>query len=115
MVVETHSAAPLDAVAVEVMPGGAASCVWLRKNIEQDAADNGPDEAMAIKFYKADEVCFMAEGAVSTEDIAAAFDGLWAAHEHDGMTDAERLAALEQAQADNMAALLEIGDILGGE
>ena len=31
------------------------------------------------------------------------------------MTDAERLAALEQAQADNMAALLEIGDLLGGE
>lgn len=115
MVVETHSASPLDAVAVEVMPGGAASCVWLRKNIEKDVADQGPDAENAVEFYRANEVCFTAEGAPTVEEVTASFDELWAAHEHDGMTDAERLAALEQAQADNMAALLEIGDLLGGE
>lgn len=115
MVVTTQSATPLEAVRIEPCAGGRTSCVWLRRDIERDVADMGPDGTAAIEFWQAEELSFTAEGVPTVEEVTASFDELWAAHGHDGMTDAERLAALEQAQADNMAALLEIGDLLGGE
>ena len=112
---QTVSATKPDAVLVEARPGGMAADVWLRKGIEKDVADNGPDESKAVEFYKADEIHFVQAGVPTAEEVEAAFDALWAAHEHDGMTDAERIAALEQANADTAAALMELGDLMGGE
>ena len=119
---QTCSATPLEAVQVEPRPGGAASDVWLRKNIEKDVRDNGPDAADATEFYKADEVYFVQAGVPAVEEIAAAFDELWEAHELDELTDSERIDALmEQLKVTNAAldetneALLEIGDLVGGE
>lgn len=119
---QTMSATPLDAVLIEPRPGGASADVWLRRNIEQDTADRGEDAEDAITFYRADEVHFVAAGVPSVEEVTAAFDELWDAHEHDGMTDAERIDALtaalretKQALEDTNAALLEIGDLVGGE
>lgn len=122
MSIQTCSATPLDAVMVEARPGGATADVWLRKNIEKDVADNGADAEKAIEFYRADELHFVAVGVPSIEEVTAAFDELWDAHEDDELTELEQIdkiiaqlrdtrAALEDANA----ALLEIGDLVGGE
>lgn len=104
------------------MPGGATSDVWLRRNIERDVADNGADTEKAIEFWRADELHFVAVGTPSVEEVAAAFNELWDAHEDDELTEIERIDKLiEQlndtraALDDVQAALLEIGDLVGGE
>lgn len=112
---ETRSATVIEPVAVEVRPGGAAADVWLRKNIEMDVSDNGPDAGKSVEFYKADEVHFVEAGTPTVDEVAAAFDELWDAHDDDGLTDAERIDALKQQLADVNAALLELGDMIGGE
>ena len=118
----TCSATPLDAVTVEVRPGGVISDVWLRRNIEKDVADNGPDAEKSIEFYKADELHFVQVGVPTVDEVTAAFDELWEAHEDDELTDSERIDALmaqlkvtNAALNDTNAALLEIGDLVGGE
>lgn len=122
MSVATCSATPLDAVMVEARPGGATADVWLRRNIEKDVADNGADAEKAIELYRADELHFVAVGVPTVEEVTAAFDELWDAHEDDGLTELEQIDKLiEQlkdtraALEDTNAALLEIGDLVGGE
>ena len=122
MSVATCSATPLDAVMVEARPGGATADVWLRRNIGKDVADNGADAEKAIEFYRADELHFVAVGVPTVEEVTAAFDELWDAHEDDGLTELEQIDKLiEQlkdtraALEDTNAALLEIGDLVGGE
>lgn len=122
MSVATCSATPLDAVMVEARPGGASADVWLRRNIEKDVADNGADAEKAIEFYRADELHFVAVGVPTVEEVTAAFDELWDAHEDDELTELEQIDKLiEQlkdtraALEDTNAALLEIGDLVGGE
>ena len=122
MSVATCSATPLDAVMVEARPGGATADVWLRRNIEKDVVDNGADAEKAIEFYRADELHFVAVGVPTVEEVTAAFDELWDAHEDDELTELEQIDKLiEQlkdtraALEDTNAALLEIGDLVGGE
>lgn len=122
MSTQTCSATPLDAVMVEARPGGATADVWLRRNIEKDVADNGADAEKAIEFYRADELHFVTVGVPTVEEVAAAFDELWDAHEGDGLTDSERIDMIinqlkdtRAALKDTNAALLEIGDLVGGE
>lgn len=122
MSVATCSATPLDAVMVEARPGGATADVWLRRNIEKDVADNGADAEKAIEFYRADELHFVAVGVPTVEEVTAAFDELWDAHEDDELNELEQIDKLiEQlkdtraALEDTNAALLEIGDLVGGE
>lgn len=121
MINETCSATPLDAVLIEPRPSGILSDVWLRKNIQKDVADNGIDSGNAIEFYRADEIHFVQAGVPTIDGITAAFDELWSAHEDDGLSDTERidkiiesLTATKAALEDTNAALLEIGDIVGG-
>lgn len=122
MSVTTCSATPIDAVMIEARPGGVTADVWLRKNIEKDVADNGSDAEKAIEFYRADELHFVAVGVPSVEEVTAAFDELWEAHEDDELTELEQIdkliAQLKDTRAaleDTNAALLEIGDLIGGE
>lgn len=122
MSVTTCSATPIDAVMIEARPGGATADVWLRRNIEKDVADNGADAEKAIEFYRADELHFVAVGVPSVEEVTAAFDELWEAHEDDELTEREQIdklvAQLKDTRAaleDTNAALLEIGDLVGGE
>ena len=88
---QTVSATPLEAVLIEARAGGVVSDVWLRKNIEKDVADRGSEAETAIEFYRADEIHFVQVG-VPTQ-----------------------LKATNAALDDTNAALLEIGDIIGGE
>lgn len=122
MSVTTCSATPIDAVMIEARPGGATADVWLRRNIEKDVADNGADAEKAIEFYRADELHFVAVGVPTVEEVTAAFDELWDAHEDDELTELEQIdkliAQLKDTRAaleDTNAALLEIGDLVGGE
>lgn len=122
MSTQTCSATPIDAVMIEARPGGATADVWLRRNIEKDVADNGADAEKAIEFYRADELHFVAVGVPSVEEVTAAFDELWEAHEDDELTEREQIdkliAQLKDTRAaleDTNAALLEIGDLVGGE
>lgn len=122
MGVTTCSATPIDSVMIEARPGGATADVWLRRNIEKDVADNGADAEKAIEFYRADELHFVAVGVPSVEEVTAAFDELWEAHEDDELTEREQIdkliAQLKDTRAaleDTNAALLEIGDLVGGE
>lgn len=122
MSVTTCSATPIDAAMIEARPGGATADVWLRRNIEKDVADNGADAEKAIEFYRADELHFVAVGVPSVEEVTAAFDELWEAHEDDELTEREQIdkliAQLKDTRAaleDTNAALLEIGDLVGGE
>lgn len=122
MSVTTCSATPIDSVMIEARPGDATADVWLRRNIEKDVADNGADAENAIEFYRADELHFVAVGVPSVEEVTAAFDELWEAHEDDELTEREQIdkliAQLKDTRAaleDTNAALLEIGDLVGGE
>lgn len=119
---QTVSATPLAPVMIEARADGLTSDVWMRKNIQKDVADNGSEPGNAIEFYKADEIHFVQAGVPTLEGINAAFDELWVAHEDDGLSDTERidkiiesLSATRAALEDTNAALLEIGDIVGGE
>lgn len=122
---QTISATPLEAVLIEARAGGVVSDVWLRKNIEKvekDIADVGSESETAIEFYRADEIHFVQVGVPTVDEVTSSFDELWEAHANDGLTDSERIDELESqlkatnaALDDTNAALLEIGDIVGGE
>lgn len=119
---QTVSATPLSAVLVEARAGGLTSDVWLRKNIEKDVADKGPEAEAEVEFYKADEIHFIQVGVPTVDEVTSSFDELWEAHANDDLTDSERINELESqlkatnaALDDTNAALLEIGDIVGGE
>ena len=119
---QTVSATPLAAVLIEARADGMTADVLLRRNIEKDVADNGPDAERAVGFYKADEVHFVQAGVPTVDEVEAAFDELWEAHDGDELTDSERIdAVMAQLEATNAAlddvgtALMEIGDLVGGE
>ena len=119
---QTVSATPPAAVLIETRVDGMTADVWLRKNIEKDVADNGPDAEKSIEFYMADEIHFVQVGVPTVDEVVVAFDELWEAHEDDELTDSERINALVEqlkvtnaALDDTNAALLEIGDLVGGE
>ena len=119
---QTVSATPIAPVLIEARADGLTSDVWMRKNIQKDVADNGREAGNAIEFYRADEIHFVQAGVPTLEGVNAAFNELSAAHEEDGLTETERidkiiesLSATRAALEDTNAALLEIGDIVGGE
>lgn len=89
--------------------------VWLRRNIRQETLETAQGED--VRSYDAwicDEVTFI-DPAITEDYATERFDELWAAHGHDGMTDAERIAALQARIDEQDAALMELGDMLGGE
>lgn len=109
---QTVSATPLETVLIEARADGMSADVWLRRNIERDVADNGPDAGKAVEFYRADEVHFVQAGVPTVEEVTTAFDELWASHDGDDMTDSERIAALTSSDSDAVDALAELGDML---
>lgn len=112
---QTVSATPPAAVLIEARPDGMTADVWLRRNIEKDVADSGPEPAKAIEFYRADELHFTQVGVPTVDEVTAAFDELWEAHEADELTADERMAAMAARLDEQDAALMELGDMLGGE
>lgn len=98
--------------------------VWLRKNIETSTREvvlNDSDTVVAT-VYSYDEVHFDDYSFPTVESVHESFDELWSAHAADGMPDSARiddaikqLETIKASLEDANAALLEIGDLVGGE
>ena len=115
MSIYTHSATQFDPVMVEHAASGACSDVWLRRDIEQDTADNGPD-GTPYEFWTADELHFIVPGTPSVAEIAAEFDALWDAHDGNDLSDREMAQDAVQRVADVEQAVAELGTLMvGGE
>lgn len=96
----------------------AGADVWLRRGIaeaerEEQAGEGGTSK---VKVFTYEELHFTdPTGELTVEGAKAGFDTVWAAHEADGMSMEEQIASLQQQVADSQVALLELGDIVGGE
>nr|UVM86332.1 MAG: hypothetical protein [Bacteriophage sp.] len=121
--VETYYGPKPDPVRVEHLDG--RTHVWLVKDAERDTVDRGPDERDSVEVYTGKTLRFTMWGTVSADEVERGFDALWSEHELDGVDDAERIALLAQATADNgkqmetvFQAVAELGDMIatkGGE
>ena len=103
MVEKSYSDAKPSKVSVEKV--GKFTSVWLRKNIIEDTADQGPDGSESITFWTYDEVFFSVPGNMAESEALERFDELWSAHERDGMTAEEmaREAVAEAKEAKELA------------
>lgn len=115
--VETYYGPKPERVHVEHLDG--RTHVWLVKDAERDTVDRGPDEHDAVEIYTGKMLHFTMWGTVTADEVERGFDALWSEHELDGMDDAERIGAVEQATSDNskqletaFQALAELGDMI---
>ena len=72
-------------------------------------------ERGTLEFWTAQTLYYKTAGTPTVEEVEAAFDAIVARVLESEKTTAERLAELEQDNADLQAALLELGDLIGGE
>ena len=106
-IVKTQSATPLETVKVEAGIGD-GSHVWLRQNItESTRTFEGVEETI----FEADEIYFFSPESVTLAEVEADFASLWAAHEQDGSTEAEKQAS---RISDVEEALIELAGLIGG-
>ena len=92
--------------------------VWLRRGIAEGEREEqgGEGGSVKVKVFTYEELHFTdPTGELTVEGAKANFDTVWAVHEADGMSMEEQIASLQQQVADSQAALLELGDIVGGE
>lgn len=103
MVEKSYSDSKPNEVSVEKV--GKFTSVWLRKNIVEDTADQGPDGSESVTFWTWDEVFFSVPGNMTESEASERFDELWSNHERDGMTAEEmaREAVAEAKEAKEMA------------
>lgn len=109
---------------VTVIQDGPIANIWLRKDIAEDAVDNGLD-GEPYKIWRCNTLFFQRIGTPSVEEIEADFDAIAEQQIAGGRTVDERIGATEQAVADNgkqietaFQALAELGDMIataGGE
>lgn len=105
MIEKSYSATEPSTVSVEHV--GGYTTVWLRKNIEQDTADSGPDGSESVTYWSCDEVCFSDPGAMSESEASERFDELWSEHSgengENGMDEAvSQMQALARMQVATM-------------
>lgn len=75
MVEKSYSDAKPNEVSVEKV--GKFTSVWLRKNIVEDTADQGPDGSESVTFWTWDEVFFSVPGNMTESEASERFDELW--------------------------------------
>lgn len=96
----------------------AGADVWLRRGIAEGEREErgGEGGSVKVKVFTYEELHFTdPTGELTVEGAKADFEAVWAEHEADGMSMEEQIASLQQQVADSQAALLELGDIVGGE
>lgn len=108
---------------VTVIQDGAFATVRMRRGIQKDVAD-GPDGS-SCEFWRAETLGFRVMGTPTAEEIEADFDAIAERQLEAERTDAERIALLAQATAENgkqmetvFQAVAELGDMIatkGGE
>ena len=107
MIIHTMSATPLERVMIEPSAGGTAH-VWLRDKIaESTRTFEGVEETV----FEADEIYFFSPEATTLAEVEADFASLWAAHEQDGVPDADKQAS---RISDVEEALIELAELIGG-
>lgn len=108
---------------VTVIQDGAFATVRMRRDIQRDVAD-GPDGS-SCEFWRAETLGFRVMGTPTAEEVEADFDAIAERQLEAERTDAERIALLAQATAENgkqmetvFQAVAELGDMIatkGGE
>ena len=94
--------------------------MYLRRGVEQDVADNGPD-GEPREFWRFEQLHYCEPGAPDPAAIEADFDAVWAAKAAEMRTDGERIADVEQATQANGAsiedayqAIAELAEMVAG-
>lgn len=102
---------------VTVVQDGAFATVRMRRDIQRDVAD-GPDGS-SCEFWRAETLGFRVMGTPTAEEIEADFDAIAERQLEAERTDAERIALLAQATAENgkqmetvFQAVAELGDMI---
>lgn len=75
MIEKSYSDARPNEISIEKV--GKFTSVWLRKNIVEDTADQGPDGSEAVTFWTWDEVFFSVPGNMTESEAEERFDELW--------------------------------------
>lgn len=88
--------------------------MWLSRDISKDTRDPEGD-GEPYEFWTAETLHYMEAGTPSVKEIEDDFEATVERVLDAEKTPAERLAELEQDNADMQAALLELGDLVGGE
>ena len=99
---------------VKIIQDGGIAHVWLSREIQKDTRDPEGDSP-AFDFWTAETLHYTEAGTPTVEEIEADFDVIVERQLAAEKTSEDRIAELEQANADFQAALLEIGDIVGEE
>lgn len=86
----------------------------MSRDIKKDTRDAEGDRP-AFDFWTAETLNYTEAGTPTVDEIEADFDAVAERQLAAEKTMAERIAELEQDNADLQSALLEIGDIVGGE
>lgn len=105
---------------VEVVQHGAVAHVFMRRNVEKDVADNGPD-GEPRGFWRFEQLHYCEAGTPDPAAIEDDFDAIWAAKVAEMRTDSERIADVEHATQANGAsiedafqAIAELADVVVG-
>lgn len=106
MIEKSYSATEPSPVSVEHV--GGHTTVWLRKNIEQDTANSGPDGSESVTYWSCDEVCFSDPGAMSESEASERFDELWS--EHSGENGMDEAVSQMQALARMQVATMDLSE-----
>ena len=109
MIIHTRSATPLEVVMIEPSSGGKAH-VWLRRDIVQ-TTETDTTSGDEVDVWEADEIHILMDHTPTVAEVEADFAALWLAHEPDGLSTEQALAArIEQLEA----AAVELADLLAG-
>lgn len=103
-----YSPVPLEAVDYHPR-GDGYNDVRLRKNFETTVRTADSDETVE---YSADELYFVT--LLPMQEVVDGFEGLWSDVEREQMSDAERIAMLEQANTDLELALCDVYESMTG-
>lgn len=105
---------------VEVVQHGGIAHVYLRRNVQQDARDDGP-EGEPREFWRFEQLHYSEAGTPTVAEVEAGFDAIWAAKAAELRTDGERIADVEQATQANGAsiedayqAIAELAEMVAG-
>lgn len=93
-----------EAVLYMKLPNGLAD-VWLRRNVHQEESDDGISWSADEKYIRT---------SLTLDEVNEQFDALFDAEPEKVLTEAERIAQLEQQNAMLTECLLEMSEIVYG-
>lgn len=101
---EVWGSEELARVVLRQLPDG-TEIAYLRRDIARVEGEDGVQ-------WRADEAVVKTD--LPLEEVEASFDALWAQAEHESMTQAQRIAGLEEAQSSTDDAICELYEMMIG-